>query len=150
MSAGMGFVLEIVVLIMPGSSPKDRLLDLPVASCASLWSHRDVLALCEAPSVAADVLQLAALLCPPSTVSLASFGGLLSHLPLASLQPPPSSSPSPLPSPSASATPCSLAAAKGITRCQFCTVPASHPCSIMVIREACSCYEFQRGPAHST
>lgn len=51
----------------------------------------------------ADVVQLAALLCPPSTVSLASFGALLAHLPLASLQAPPSPSPSP----------CSLAAAKG-------------------------------------
>ena len=58
---------------------------------------------CEALAVAADVLQLAALLCPPSSVSLASFGALLAHLPLLSLSPPPSPSP----------TPCSLPAAKG-------------------------------------
>ena len=37
--------------------------------------------------VAADMLRVVTLVCPPSTVSLASFGALLAQLPLASLQP---------------------------------------------------------------
>ena len=74
-----------------------------------------VLVLSKSLFAAADVLQLAALLCPPSTVSLASFGALLAHLPLTSLQPPPP--PPPPPSPSPSATPCPLDAAKGTITC---------------------------------
>lgn len=92
------------------------LLNLCVASCTGLGSQCGLLILYEAPCVVAEVVQLAALLCPPSTISLASFGALLAHLPLASLHPPPPPSP----------TPCSLAAAKGITTRHWCTFFMQH------------------------
>lgn len=57
----------------------------------------------EASCVAADVVQLATLLCPPSSVSLASFGALLAQLPLASLHATPCASPQLLPTAQGSA-----------------------------------------------